>query len=101
MKTQNPRGELVRGSPREFAWGIPDARTGAAYEQCGILSQSGRQSWPSWKPAPLSRSFSSRQIFIALRNEIPVDDMDNGAEVIGSTVLIFQVVGMLPYIDPQ
>src|SRR4051812_29249569 len=37
----------------------------------------------------------------ALAHCIPVDGIPPGGDVIGSPVLVLQIVGMLPYVEPQ
>lgn len=38
---------------------------------------------------------------VALGDDVPIDDIGYGLEVIGAFILIFQIVGVFPNVDPQ
>src|SRR5690349_22898114 len=51
---------------------------------------------PAWLPSSLRR-FSLEQF----RHGVPVDYVEEGADVVGALVLVFQIVGVLPYIQAE
>ena len=38
---------------------------------------------------------------VALLNDVPIDNLPEGSKVVGTSVLIVQVVGMLPYVEGE
>lgn len=46
-------------------------------------------------------TFTKHLCLESLRNSLPVDDIPNRAEVFGLSVLVLQVVGVLPSVDTE
>src|ERR1035437_791082 len=44
---------------------------------------------------------STESLLVALAHEIPVDHLEEGSHVIRAAVLVFEVVGVLPDINPE
>lgn len=44
---------------------------------------------------------SSNNFLVAFRNKIPIDDMEKRGHVFRPPVLVFEIIGVLPHVNPQ
>jgi hypothetical protein len=50
---------------------------------------------------PHSRLTSSDNFFVTFRGKIPIDDMKKRGHVFRSPVLIFEIIGVFPYVNTE
>src|SRR5437588_10480420 len=49
----------------------------------------------------MTKRDSPHRFLESLADEVPVDDVVKGGDVFGASILVLQIVGMLPNIDPE